>query len=241
MRNESISREGLNTLKFYNNIFIFLILGLIFFWLTLFCLELPTLTQIIQLTLDTAHASYLPPQIVFAFSFSFLLLLKIAEIYPNILRNSYNSALRNQVRTSRVSAMWISIWSTLLDAGIAFTSAKAYMPKESWAYISFRGLVSFVLIPYMIMLGITFFGERISSFSSLIDTFKKECTSVVIRASELGYPYLPKNERASLGRFVALEIQPDFKKWRGTYRINYYIVTQEIDNRIHNYFKRKKD
>lgn len=242
MQNESISREYLNLFKFYSTTVIFIILALILFWLTFFGLELQDLTKIIQLVLDTAHASYLPPQIVSIFSFSFLLFLKIGEFYPTIVRNSYNSAPRNQIGISMVSAMDICMWTTLLDGGIAFISAQACKcPKESWAYTGLRELIVFVLMPHIAMRGIIFVGEKISWLSLGTDPLRKGYTSVVIRASELGYPNLPKNERASLGRFVALEIQPYFKKWRGTYRINYYIVTQEIDDRIHNYFKQKKD
>ena len=238
MQNESVSGEYLNWVKFFSIGVSLVIFELILVGLLLILGESPKLTQIIELFLDKTNSSYLQSWIISIFSFCLLLCFKLIEFYPEILKRSGISATRSHIKNSRD----LSIWIVLLDVGIVLTSVRSNISQARWDYTnltSCKELFLFVLMPYMIMFGISYFWNLASVYPLLISLLKQKSTSVVIRASELGYPCLPKTEKASLGRFVALKIQPNFKEWKGIYRINYYGITQELDDRIHNYFKRK--
>ena len=64
----------------------------------------------------------------------------------------------------------------------------------------------------------------------------KHYTTVMIRASQLGYSAKQIDGGASLGKYVKQTIQPDHKDWQGQYQVWQYEVNDQLDARIHSFF-----
>lgn len=64
----------------------------------------------------------------------------------------------------------------------------------------------------------------------------KHYTTVMIRASQLGYSAKQIDGGASLGKYVKQNIQPDHKDWQGQYQVWQYEVNDALDARIHSFF-----
>ena len=64
----------------------------------------------------------------------------------------------------------------------------------------------------------------------------KQYTTATVRASQLGYSAKQIGNGASLGKFVKVEIAPEFSDWQGQYMVNHFEVSDRLDSRIHAFF-----
>ena len=64
----------------------------------------------------------------------------------------------------------------------------------------------------------------------------KQYTTATVRASQLGYSAAQIGNGSGLGKFVKIEIAPDFADWQGQYMVNHFEVCDRFDSRIHAYF-----
>jgi hypothetical protein len=64
----------------------------------------------------------------------------------------------------------------------------------------------------------------------------KNYTTATVRAAMLGYSAKQIGSGSSLGKFIKLEIEPNFEDWQGQFKVNHYEVCDALDSRIHAYF-----
>jgi hypothetical protein len=64
----------------------------------------------------------------------------------------------------------------------------------------------------------------------------KQYTTATVRAAQLGYSAKQIGSGSSLGKFIKLEVEPEFEDWQGQFKVNHYEVNDALDSRIHAYF-----
>lgn len=75
--------------------------------------------------------------------------------------------------------------------------------------------------------------------ATVIAPATKEYTIVKVRATELGFTHKEIENGSSLGRYVAKRLNYAFKKRIGDFEVMHYLISDELDSIIREYFKNR--